>query len=83
MEDEDRLLARAFAAYFRSAARNGVPSPNQPANDSYVIDLDGKGYVVLRNASGTLAVYRIRTSGVLKELKRWPRDVAPARGEPF
>lgn len=70
------LTARAFAAYFRSAARNGVGSPDQPSKDSGVIEHDGKLYVVLENSHRTLAVYRVRTSGQLKELRRWPKEVA-------
>jgi hypothetical protein len=65
----DDLTVRAFGAYFRSGSRD------QPAGDSGVIDLDGRRYVVLRNADRVLAVYRVRTSGVLKRLRRWPAGV--------
>jgi len=37
---------------------------------------EGRSYVVLANVRGTLAVYRVRTDGVLKGLKRWPDAVA-------
>ena len=72
---DDTILARAFAAYYRSASRDGVPSPDQPANTSYVTEHEGKRYVVLENVNGVLAVYRIRTSGALKELRRWPKEI--------
>jgi hypothetical protein len=35
-------------------------------------EVDGRKYVVLRNVSGILCVYRVRTDGRLKGLKRWP-----------
>ena len=66
----DELTGRAFAAYFRSG---GV---DQPGNDSGTVELEGRRYVVLRNVTGVLAVYRVRTSGALKRLRRWPREVA-------
>ena len=76
------LTARACAAYFRRAARSGVPSPDMPAGGGHVTEHDGKTYVVLSNVRGTLAVYRVRApSGQLKELRRWPRAVAPPAGE--
>lgn len=73
--DDDTLLRRAFAAYFRSAKAEGAWSPDQPANTSYVTEHDGKRYVVLENVNGVLAVYRVRTSGVLKGLRRWPKAI--------
>ncbi len=66
----DELTGRAFAAYFRSGGTD------QPGNDSGPAELDGRQYVVLRNVNGVLAVYRVRTSGALKRLRRWPREVA-------
>lgn len=73
--DNDPLISRAFAAYFRSAAREGIPSPDMPANDSHLCELGGKRYVVLHNVNGVLAVYRVRNDGVLKGLKRWPKEL--------
>lgn len=69
------LTTRAYAAYYRRCANNGS-IPDQPANSSGVVEHDDKLYVVLENVRGTLAVYRIRTSGQLKELRRWPKEVA-------
>ncbi|MGH3289146.1 MAG: hypothetical protein ACRDPD_31475 [Streptosporangiaceae bacterium] len=69
---DEQLTQRAFAAYFRSAAREGAHSPDQPASYSGVEERGGKQYVVLRNVNGVLAVYRVRNDGVLKGLKRWP-----------
>ncbi len=70
----DALVGRAFAAHFRSCAREGV-IPDQPANYSHLCELDGKQYVVLENVNGIMRVYRVRNSGILKELKRWPKEL--------
>jgi hypothetical protein len=64
------LLRRAFAAWFRTGGTD------QPANDSHVVEYDGKLYVVLRNLNGVLAVYRVRAyDGILKRLRRWPAEL--------
>ena len=68
------LINRAFAAYFREAAREGY-APDQPASTSHLCELDGKQYVVLHNVKGVLAVYRVRNDGVLKGLRRWPAEL--------
>lgn len=65
-DTDERLVTRAFAAYFRAG---GI---DQPANYSGVVLHDGKRYVVLVNAGGFLAVYRVRNDGMLKRLRRWP-----------
>jgi hypothetical protein len=67
-------VARAFAAYFRVEG----PTAPEPASSSGVAEADGKQYIVLRNINGVLAVYRIRTSGVLKRLTRWPAELNDA-----
>jgi hypothetical protein len=36
----------------------------------------GRRYVVLSNANGILAAYRVRPDGILKRLKRWPPELA-------
>jgi hypothetical protein len=71
------LTDRVIAAYYRSRIQDGAEIIDQPNNSSGVTGHDGLTYVVLQNASGTLAVYRVRGSGALKELHRWPREVAP------
>jgi hypothetical protein len=70
MDDLD-LTRRAFAAYFRAADREGW-TVDQPSSASGVVEHGGKAYVVLFNASRTLAVYRVRNDGMLKRLRRWP-----------
>lgn len=51
-----------------------VPGAQQPAADlSGPATVGGLDYVVLRNVSGVLAVYRVLPiSRTLKRLKRWP-----------
>lgn len=72
MSDDD-LTRRAIAAYYRTATATMV---DQPAGGGDVVEHEGKTYVVLSNVRGTLAVYRVRTSGQLKRLRRWPAEVA-------
>jgi hypothetical protein len=74
MSDAD-LERRALAAYFRSPGPGEVL--DQPAGGAAVTEYDGKLYVVLQNARRTLAVYRVRGSGALRRMKRWPAEVAP------
>ena len=64
----DELTSRAFTAYFR---RHGELA-DQPANTSGVVEHEGLQYVVLHNANGVLAVYRVTNRGQLKHLTRWP-----------
>jgi hypothetical protein len=68
----DDLTRRAFAAWFRTENDGMTASVTQPANTSGPVTHQGKTYVVLENVNGILAVYRVRTSGQLKRLKRWP-----------
>jgi hypothetical protein len=69
--EASELQRRALAAYFR-AGGDGHPDPAL----STVEEHDGKRYVMLRNASGSLACYRIRKfDGVLKRLVRIPREL--------
>jgi hypothetical protein len=69
MKDEDGYLQRAYAAWYRSGGRD------VPANDSSVLTHEGKDYVVLKNANGVLAVYRIKKDGLLRRLRRWPEEI--------
>ena len=69
--NDAELQRRALAAYFRTGG-DGHPDPAL----STVEEHDGKRYVMLRNASGALACYRIRKfDGVLKRLVRIPREL--------
>lgn len=74
--DKQGLLRRAYSAYFRTA-QSGNECLQQPSSESAVCTTpDGRHYVALRNVSGLLAVYRVRTpDGTLKRLKRWPAEL--------
>jgi len=64
----DDLARRAQAAYFRTGGEQSV-------SDSRVVEHDDKLYVVLRSATETLAVYRVRNDGVLRRMRRPPVEV--------
>jgi hypothetical protein len=72
------ILARAYRAYFMSAAREGYEVDQPSGNLSGQEEVGDKSYVVLRNAKGILAVYRIRHDDMLKRLKRWPAELGEA-----
>ena len=65
----DEMVKRATAAWFRSGGND------QPAHTSGVREYGGKKYVVLDNINGVLAVYRIKNDGILKRMKRWPKEL--------
>jgi hypothetical protein len=75
-------VPRALAAWYRSSAIG--PSRQYPSEalSMQVALPDGKQYVVLANSYGVLGVYRIRPSGLLRLLRRWPRAVEHAAGWP-
>jgi hypothetical protein len=70
--DDEDLLRRGFAAYFRGGAGE---IPQQPSNDSAVERVNGLTYVVLRNSYRTLSVYRVKNDGLLRRLARWPAEL--------
>jgi hypothetical protein len=77
----DPLIVRAMSAYYRQGHREGLTDQQItiPANTSFLAETGGKRYVVLENANGVLAVYRVRNDGVLKGLKRWPKELEAER----
>jgi hypothetical protein len=74
MEHGD-LQARAVTAWFKECKREGK-TYEQPSGGTGVTEFHGRRYVVLSNANGILAVYRVRPDGILKRLKRWPPELA-------
>jgi hypothetical protein len=70
----DDLLRRAFRAWF-----SGNDYPDQPRNTSAVERHGSHLYVVLRGGRGPsdepMAVYRVKNDGVLRRLRRWPKDI--------
>jgi len=75
-QTDEQLLGRAIAAHYQASAREGVPADQPASGSSGVEEVGGKQYVVLRNARGILRVYRVRNDGVLKGLRRWPKELA-------
>lgn len=67
--DSNDLLRRAMAAHYRAGAIE------HPGEGSGVRQVGGLSYVVLRTPAGVLAVYRVRNDGMLKGLRRWPREL--------
>lgn len=74
--NEQELLRRAFAAYFRTSTDS---SPDQPSGSGSEVVFENKKprYVVLRGGRGRgpLAVYRVKNDGILRRMKRWPKDI--------
>jgi hypothetical protein len=68
------LIRRAMAGYFKAG------NTKQPSTASAVQTVNERSYVVLRSAGDILAVYRVRTDGVLKGLKRWPAALEKSGG---
>lgn len=69
-------LVRAFSAYFANRGGFEEASLDQPAMAlSEIVVNHGRSYAVLRNSHRTLAVYRIRTDGYLRRLRRWPEEL--------
>lgn len=74
MKSQTNFMTRAMTAYFKTMIGSNQIAM-QPSNESAFECVGDRRYVVLRNVSGTLAVYRIRSCDkVLKRLKRWPKQ---------
>jgi hypothetical protein len=72
---DEQLTRRANAAFYRSPA-----TPDQAPDRAGVREHEGKRCVVLSARRQVLAVYRVRDDGMLKGLKRWPRELETALG---
>ena len=76
---ESRYIGRALAAYFgRSTGGRDAPlTPVSPAPmTTRIVELSGLRYVGMWAQDGhVLAVYRITTTGELRRLRRWPREL--------
>ena len=68
-DSDSGLYRRAMAAYWRTGGTE------QPSRASGVQEHNGHRYVVLRAGGTVLAVYRIRNDGMLKRMRRWPREL--------
>lgn len=67
------LLRRAHAAYFRGRA--GEERQEVDRALCGVRTLNGHVYVILRNGSGIVAVYRATSDRALRRLQRWPTEL--------
>lgn len=67
-----QLEHRALMAYFKQATRDSerVVQPESVEGR----ELDGRQYIVLVS-QGILAVYRIKNDGLLRRLKRYPKEL--------
>jgi hypothetical protein len=70
------VVSRALRSYFKKEGHQAAQPTVRGTHQQEVAD---KSYVVLRNGSGVLAVFRIRTNGVLKRLRRWPTELEDNR----
>lgn len=74
-EDRENYGRRAVSAYFKT---DNIP--DQPGSFD-LWEYQGKRYIVLgggRNECGFCAMYRIRTDGILRRLKRYPACIVEA-----
>jgi hypothetical protein len=75
----DDLTKRALAAYVKS---DGPAAVKVSERNSGPVKHKGRSYVVLRGQRGAvLAVYRYRTSDMLRRLKRWPVAIETMEGD--
>ena len=73
-------VPRALAAWYRASRTDHTrPFPSEALCTQVTLP-NGKGYVVMANSYQVLGVYRIRPSGFLRGLRRWPRAVEVAAG---
>lgn len=69
----DLTTRRALGAYMHSPDARASALLAMSGPD---MDAKGRGYVVLRDGGiNVCAVYRVRSDGTLKRLKRWPAEV--------
>jgi hypothetical protein len=78
----DAVTGRALTAYERGnrVTKGGPGAPSPDGALSCAETHRGLRYVVLRDNGGLiLAVYRIRTTGLLRRLTRWPATITDSR----
>lgn len=75
--DNEDLTRRAIAAFYRYGGGNPGPNPADSGLEAH----EGLAYVVLRNATKMIGVYRVLPGGALKRLtmKRLPATLKKER----
>jgi hypothetical protein len=71
----EEWVSRALAAWYRGSKTGHTRMYPAEGMSAHVALPDGKQYVVIANSFQVLGVYRIRPSGVLRLLKKWPKAV--------
>ncbi len=75
------LEKRALSAYYTKSTRETGGSPIIPRYPQCVT-IREKDYVVVPGGPrGVLMVYRVKPDGLLKGLKRYPKEISEAFGE--
>jgi hypothetical protein len=72
----DELLIRALRAYGIASRKSDTVQTEPSATLSDVEEHSESKYVVLRNVNGILAVYKLKPSGTLRAMKRWPKTIS-------
>lgn len=67
--DEEQLCRTAAIAYVRTGGTEHL------IRGGSLVTHNKARYVVLRGASGFLAVYQLMASGALQRLREWPRAI--------
>jgi len=65
------LANRARVAWINRHKKSDPPV----VKNTSVASVNGRIYVILMGEKETLAVYRVRTDGILKYLRRWPTEL--------
>jgi hypothetical protein len=73
-------LSRALAAWHRGSQSGQQRLYPADGMSVHVALPNGKEYVVIANSYHVLGVYRIRPSGFLRRMKKWPKAVEVAAG---
>jgi len=74
--NDQELEDRALRAYFRAADKEGYVALLPSRRTSCVAEGNGKTYVMLCDGGyNVLAAFRLRSTGVLKRLRRWPNSL--------
>ena len=65
------VVSRALSAYYKTVTNTVYKDLVIP----HLVVVKEKEYIVIENAAEILAVYRVRPNGLLKRMKRYPKEV--------